>query len=366
MRLPVWPTWSECGRQPLLVTTREQPTAPPSRLGQLLDRGEALLRADAPAAADDDRGAGRGCCRPRRPARARRCGCGRRRRPSVGRELARRRAVGRRPVGLRRRRRRAALRIRSLTGASRVDRSSRLPPHRAPDQLPRTVGHGDRGTTLAANGTSAIAADVGEHLVAAVGAGGDDRGRRSPRPRADGARRPRPRARSRSSSGWRDGQIRVAPRRRPRRPGRRRRADDHRLDGRRRAGRSRGRAERLERGLRGHAPVVLDQHEHRPAHRSAPAARAAYVRGPRSHCGRSAMRRRAALERQRGPAPRAGRRRPGPPPARCRGRWSRSPARPAARTPACAGRRARRSRAARPPRPSSSAAARAGSGSGGG
>src|SRR6266851_3215059 len=29
--VPVWPTWSEWGRQPALVTTREQPTAPPSR-----------------------------------------------------------------------------------------------------------------------------------------------------------------------------------------------------------------------------------------------------------------------------------------------------------------------------------------------
>ena len=25
--VPVWPTWSVCGRQPALVTTREQPTA---------------------------------------------------------------------------------------------------------------------------------------------------------------------------------------------------------------------------------------------------------------------------------------------------------------------------------------------------
>ena len=30
MRVPVWPTWSECGRQPLLVTARLQPTTPPS------------------------------------------------------------------------------------------------------------------------------------------------------------------------------------------------------------------------------------------------------------------------------------------------------------------------------------------------
>src|SRR5229473_4397867 len=29
--VPVWPTWSEWGRQPALVTTREQPTAAPSR-----------------------------------------------------------------------------------------------------------------------------------------------------------------------------------------------------------------------------------------------------------------------------------------------------------------------------------------------
>src|SRR5215207_3056070 len=28
--VPVWPTWSVCGRQPALVTAREQPTAPPS------------------------------------------------------------------------------------------------------------------------------------------------------------------------------------------------------------------------------------------------------------------------------------------------------------------------------------------------
>ena len=28
--VPVCPTWSECGRQPALVTAREQPTAPPS------------------------------------------------------------------------------------------------------------------------------------------------------------------------------------------------------------------------------------------------------------------------------------------------------------------------------------------------
>src|ERR671933_591623 len=32
IRAPVCPTWSECGRQPRLVTTREPPTAPPSRL----------------------------------------------------------------------------------------------------------------------------------------------------------------------------------------------------------------------------------------------------------------------------------------------------------------------------------------------
>src|SRR3990172_8400933 len=31
MRVPVCPIWSVCGRHPLLVTTREQPTAPPSR-----------------------------------------------------------------------------------------------------------------------------------------------------------------------------------------------------------------------------------------------------------------------------------------------------------------------------------------------
>ena len=30
MRVPVWPTWSVCGRQPRLVTTREPPTAPSS------------------------------------------------------------------------------------------------------------------------------------------------------------------------------------------------------------------------------------------------------------------------------------------------------------------------------------------------
>ena len=28
--MPVWPTWSVCGRQPAMVTAREQPTAPPS------------------------------------------------------------------------------------------------------------------------------------------------------------------------------------------------------------------------------------------------------------------------------------------------------------------------------------------------
>src|SRR6185295_12000713 len=30
IRCPVWPIWSECGRQPALVTTREPPTAAPS------------------------------------------------------------------------------------------------------------------------------------------------------------------------------------------------------------------------------------------------------------------------------------------------------------------------------------------------
>ena len=29
--MPVWPTWSVCGRQPAIVTAREQPTTPPSR-----------------------------------------------------------------------------------------------------------------------------------------------------------------------------------------------------------------------------------------------------------------------------------------------------------------------------------------------
>ena len=55
MRLPVWPTWSAWGRQPLLVTTRGAADRAAEQLGQLLDRGEALRRADAPAAADDDR-----------------------------------------------------------------------------------------------------------------------------------------------------------------------------------------------------------------------------------------------------------------------------------------------------------------------
>src|SRR5579864_7889710 len=40
--VPVWPTWSVCGRQPALVTTREHP-----------DDREALRRADPAAAADD-------------------------------------------------------------------------------------------------------------------------------------------------------------------------------------------------------------------------------------------------------------------------------------------------------------------------
>ena len=52
--MPVCPTWSVCGRQPAIVTAREQPTAPPEQPGELLDRGEALGRPGAAAAAHDD------------------------------------------------------------------------------------------------------------------------------------------------------------------------------------------------------------------------------------------------------------------------------------------------------------------------
>ena len=56
--MPVWPTWSECGRQPALVTAREQPTAAPSSSASSSITAEALGRADAATAGDDDVGVG--------------------------------------------------------------------------------------------------------------------------------------------------------------------------------------------------------------------------------------------------------------------------------------------------------------------
>ena len=58
--MPVWPTWSVCGRQPALVTTREQPTAAFEQCGQLLEDAEAVGRAHAAPAADHHLGLGEG------------------------------------------------------------------------------------------------------------------------------------------------------------------------------------------------------------------------------------------------------------------------------------------------------------------
>ena len=52
--VPVWPTWSVCGRQPAIVTAREQPTAPPSRPASSSIGAKPSARADAAAAGDDD------------------------------------------------------------------------------------------------------------------------------------------------------------------------------------------------------------------------------------------------------------------------------------------------------------------------
>ena len=55
IRVPVWPTWSVWLRQPLLVTAREQPDDAAEQVGELLQRREAVGRADAATAADDHR-----------------------------------------------------------------------------------------------------------------------------------------------------------------------------------------------------------------------------------------------------------------------------------------------------------------------
>ena len=153
-------------------------------------------------------------------------------------------------------------------------------------QLPRTVGHGDRG-------------GVGRERQVL------DRGRRGPAPRCRGRCRPRrPRWRPRAAAtcdervapglGRVVGHGRVGDRPRPRRApcgGRggqvvALRADHDRLDGRaaelvRQAA---GQAERLEGRLRGHAPVVLDQHEHRPAHHARSRPLGPFARSARSSC----------------------------------------------------------------------------------
>ena len=174
--------------------------------------------------------------------------------------------------------------VSSLTGASRVDRSSRLPPHRV-----RVSSHGPSATVtavaLAANGRSSTAADVGQHLVAAVGAdrnhcagarrGCDLRQRVAPglgRVVGHGRVGDRPRPR-RAPCGGRGGQVVAVG------------ADHDRLDGRaaelvRQAA---GQAERLEGRLRGHAPVVLDQHEHRPAHPMPALGRSGHSLAPLAH-----------------------------------------------------------------------------------
>ena len=56
IRVPVWPIWSVCGRHPLLVTTREQPTAAAEQAGELLEPAEPLGAAHPTTAADDHLG----------------------------------------------------------------------------------------------------------------------------------------------------------------------------------------------------------------------------------------------------------------------------------------------------------------------
>ena len=54
IRVPVWPTCSAWGRQPALVTTRDPPTAPPSRPASSSSSAKPRAAPDPPAAADDD------------------------------------------------------------------------------------------------------------------------------------------------------------------------------------------------------------------------------------------------------------------------------------------------------------------------
>ena len=199
MRLPVWPTWSEWGRQPLLVTTREQPTAPPSRPASSSSDGEAVGRAHAPPAAHHDRGAGQADAGGGRGLPLDDAGApgGRvRARVSAPRRSApaTRRAPARRPGTA------CAAPLRMRTGASSVACSSRLPPQRT-----RVTVHAPRSTSMSVDvggeGQVLDGGHVGEHLVAAVGADGDDRGGAG-RPRSwPPARRPRPRGRSRRAPG---------------------------------------------------------------------------------------------------------------------------------------------------------------------
>ena len=258
MRVPVWPTWSVWLRQPLLVTAREQPTTPPSSVGELLQRGEALGRADAATAADHDRCGRQGDAglaldaglhdraRERRRRATRASGVGAAAPGAVGR-CGVDGVVGDRDeldVGGRAWRPRAASRPSGRGSSRRAGRD--VAADLGAVRRERQVEPGRR---------------LGQHLVAAVGAGGQHDGGRQ-RARRPGRRpRPTPRGRSRpstSSCTWWTAATPYAASSAARRVGRG--ADGERLDA--CSPSERAAVSAFERGGRERAPVVLDDDEH--------------------------------------------------------------------------------------------------------
>ena len=160
--MPVWPTWSECGRQPALVTAREQPTAPPSSAASssITAKPSAEPTPRPPETTTSRVG--------QRDARAgRRDALGdartRGRAPSAGRhgrDLDVRDRLGARP--------RAAATVSSSGEPWTRASSSRLPPQRIADHGRRRRRARPRRSSPRSAGRAA--ADVREHLVAAVGA----------------------------------------------------------------------------------------------------------------------------------------------------------------------------------------------------
>ena len=158
--MPVCPTWSVCGRQPALVTAREQPTAPPSSSASssITAKPSAEPTPRPPetttsASASDT------------PARRGRDALG-----HLDRVVGRRRRLDSTSGVARRRPRPRAARPSASSGEpwTRAS-SSRLPPQRT-----RVTVAGSPGVTdmqFAAIGRSSTRGDVREHLVAALGPG---------------------------------------------------------------------------------------------------------------------------------------------------------------------------------------------------